>query len=92
MPARFRRSTLALAVAAACSAHAGAVDYVWLTGNFGPGVAPSPLTAPDTLVIDAGGTKNFIGVSFSNASAVTWNADHVGFSGSAVLNSGLWDA
>ena len=44
MPARFRRSTLALAVAAACSAHAGAVDYVWLTGNFGPGVAPSPLS------------------------------------------------
>ena len=59
MPASFRRSVLALAIPAMFSAVAGATEYVWVTGSFGPLVAPGTLDVPDTLAIESGGAKTF---------------------------------
>ena len=92
MPASFRRSVLALAIPAMFSAVAGATEYVWVTGSFGPLVAPGTLDVPDTLAIEAGGAKTFSSTSFTNNSTVNWNADDVGFVSSLVTNAGTWDS
>ncbi|MEI7970862.1 MAG: PEP-CTERM sorting domain-containing protein [Betaproteobacteria bacterium] len=92
MPARFEPSVLAIAIAAAFATAADAADYTWITGNYGPGVAPNPLAAPDTLTITAGGAKAFSGVAFTNQGTVNWTADDLGFTSSLLGNAGLWDA
>ncbi|MGE0387112.1 MAG: beta strand repeat-containing protein, partial [Gammaproteobacteria bacterium] len=88
-----RQSALHLAILLSFSPFASAVDYVYTTGNYVPGVtAPEPLGADDTLLITTGGTKIFNGVTFTNLGTVNWNADSLFLqSGTQVLNGGAWN-
>jgi len=72
---------------------ASAQDFVFSAGNFVPNVtAPHPLQPGDTLQINAGGTKLFNGVTFTNLGQVDWNADTLFMqSGARINNDGLWN-
>lgn len=93
----FRKHTIGMAVAAlaaAANSPVHAADYTWTTGDYASGItSPNPLAAADTLTIDAGGTKRFVGVSFTNAGTVNWLGDTLQGANSAVVtNQGLWDS
>ncbi|HMM70705.1 MAG TPA: hypothetical protein PKC22_00520, partial [Rhodocyclaceae bacterium] len=76
---------------AAPTAHAA--SYTWTTGDFSAAIAPSPLLSGDTLTIDSGGTKRFVGGAFSNQGTVIWLNDNLqGGNFVFVGNAGLWDA
>lgn len=88
-----------IAVAAACTAAMAspgvqAATFNWSGGNYLPGVtAPEPLPASDLLNINAGATKAFNGVAFTNQGTVAWNADALQGGNSALVNNaGLWDS
>jgi fibronectin-binding autotransporter adhesin len=86
---------LAAAVALATTP-AQAVVYTWSTGDF-PGPAsptpPSTILATDVLDIVAGGTKRFVGGTFTNQGHVRWLADTLhGGDGAVVNNAGLWES
>src|SRR5689334_7506341 len=71
-----RAAGLLLAVVALSSDEALANTYTWGSGFFVPGTtAPDPMTPPDVLEINAGGTKTFSGAVWNNQSTVHWNAD-----------------
>lgn len=88
-----RRPLLAAAVLATLAAPAAAVDYVWSSGDYVSGVTSSnPLLASDTLTIGSGGTKRFVGGSFTSHGSVTWLSDQVqGGNSGTVTNTGTWD-
>jgi hypothetical protein len=81
------------ALLALAASPASAADFFWTTGNFVSGVtAPNPLPATDTLFGQAGGDKNFSGVTFTNLGTVAWQTNQrIGFLSSTVSNGGLWD-
>ena len=86
---------LALAVAAALThPAASAAAFFWTTGDFVFGVtAPEPLLLGDTLFIQAGGTKRFVGGLFTNQGLVRWQADALqGGNSGSVINSGIWQS
>jgi len=96
LPQALHRSLLASALLMALAPPAAAIDFVFSSGFYSPGVtAPQPLLLGDTLQINAGSNKFFSGVSFSNLSgAVSWNTTDSLFlqSGASISNAGLWDA
>ncbi len=73
-------------------APAAAQDFLFTSGLFVPNVtAPEPLQAGDTLQINAGSSKIFSAVSFTNLGQVDWNADSLFLqSGASINNGGLW--
>ncbi|MFN0184074.1 MAG: beta strand repeat-containing protein, partial [Aquabacterium sp.] len=89
-----RPRALALAAAAVVAMPAHAIDFFWTSGDFVTGVtAPEPLLAGDTLFIQAGGLKRFVGASLTNQGLVRWQADTLqGGNGTTVANSGVWQS
>ncbi len=90
-----RPHLLALAVAAAFAPSAArAADFFWTTGDFVTGTtAPEPLLSGDTLFIQSGGAKRFVGSSFTNQGLVRWQADILqGGNSAPVTNSGVWQS
>jgi len=86
---RHPRSAAALP---AMTSSAFAVDFVFSTGTFVPGMtAPQPPFAGQVLQINAGGNKFFNGDTFTNQSGlVDWNADALYLqNGAAFANKGL---
>ncbi len=90
----FSSCGLALAAVSIMAPAAQAADFTWSTGDFTSGVtAPDPLSAGDTLWIQSGGTKRFVGGSFSNQGLVRWQADALqGGNSATVTNSGIWQS
>ena len=88
-------STLASALLLALAPPASAVDVIFSSGFYNPGVtAPEPLTAGTVLQINSGGNKFFSAVTMTNQSGtVNWNADTLFMQNGAVINNqSLWDA
>jgi MYXO-CTERM domain-containing protein len=93
----WRRGALAGAALAALggtSHPALAIDYVWTSGFYTPGVtAPEPITAADRLLIDSGGNKFVSAATLTNAGTVRWLADPLYLqSGAVVDNLGSWES
>ncbi|MCC7183529.1 MAG: hypothetical protein IT509_08165, partial [Rhodocyclaceae bacterium] len=87
------RLTVLAAAVASLAAPTSAADFTWTTGDFSGAIAPSPLLAGDTLTIDSGGTKRFVGGAFTNQGTVVWLNDNLqGGNSASVSNAGLWDA
>lgn len=91
---RLQPCLLSLVVCAALAPAARAADFFWSTGDFVTGAtAPEPLLSGDTLFITSGGTKRFVGSSFTNQGLVRWQADVLqGGNGTVVTNSGVWQS
>lgn len=91
-PLRFAPSAIAAALLALAGGGAHAVQYVWSSGNYVPGVtASNPLAAGDVLDINSGGNKFITSVTLDVLGTVNWNADTLYMqSGGTVNNAGLW--
>ncbi|MEO8040296.1 MAG: hypothetical protein ABI794_16130, partial [Betaproteobacteria bacterium] len=90
-----RRNALSVAVLLALSPSAFAIDYVFSSGVYAPGVtAPEPLVAGQVLQINAGSTKYFSGSTLTNQTGrVNWNAETLYLQiGALIDNQSLWDA
>ena len=85
------RHLLSAAALPAMTSSAFAVDFVFSTGTFVPGMtAPKPPVAGQVLQINAGGNKFFNEDTFTNQSGlVNWNADALHLqNGAAFANKG----
>ena len=93
-PAKIRMSAVATVVVVVWSTAASAADFFWTSGDFVTGgTAPEPLSSGNTLFIQSGGTKRFVGSTFTNQGLVRWQADALqGGNSASVSNSGTWQS
>ncbi|MBL8380298.1 MAG: PEP-CTERM sorting domain-containing protein [Burkholderiales bacterium] len=74
----------------AVCASSQATNYSWTIGNYS--FLPNPITMSDSVTADAGGDKNFSGISLVNDGAILWNpSERLGFVSSSLTNNNVVD-